>query len=138
MKTKIVVPLLFLLLLPARYLRAQSLDGAVDARADASLTVDAARSDAATGGAGGAAGGAAGATGAKDAGAGGATGAKDAGAAHDAAPPPPIKFFFNEAPGCSIGGSAGPGSHGGLPIATALVAAAILRRRRRDGGSARV
>lgn len=144
MKTKTVVPMLLLLLVPAGYVRAQSLDGAVDAKADASPAVDAARLDAATGGAGGAAGSAGaadaatgGATGAKDAGSGGAAGAKDAGVAHDAAPPPPINFLFNESPGCSIGGSTSPGGRGGVWIATTLVSAAILRRRRRDGESRR-
>jgi|HubBroStandDraft_2_1064218.scaffolds.fasta_scaffold448713_1 uncharacterized protein (TIGR03382 family) len=124
MKTKTVLRMLILLSFPAGHLRAQSLDGAVDARVDGLSPADAARSDAATDAPGG---------GGRDAsgGGGGSGGSKDAGL-HDAAPPPPIKFFLNESPGCSIGGSTSPVNGGGALLGVALVVFALLRRRPGD------
>jgi MYXO-CTERM domain-containing protein len=56
------------------------------------------------------------------------------GVTSDAGPPPPIHQFYNENPGCSLGGAPDP-AVGGL-VESALVALLFVRRRR--AGRARV
>lgn len=64
-------------------------------------------------------------------------GTHDGGAAlaSDAGPPPPIHQFYNENPGCSLGGAPDP-AVGGL-VESALVALLFVRRRRAGRASVR-
>lgn len=114
MKIPTFLVLTTILFLTAGRAAAQSRDGATDARtdglADAARPTDARGSDAAA---------------VHD---GAADGAHGGAAPHDAAPAPVTPFFFNESPGCSIGGGAGRGS---WLLSLGLLPVALVGRRRR-------
>ncbi|HVY37554.1 MAG TPA: hypothetical protein VHM31_06450 [Polyangia bacterium] len=123
MKMKTLFVIVTLPLLSARRAPAQAVDAAPDAAADAAT--DGAPSDA-----GGAAGiGGDDASGIGGAAGGGRSGAGKDGGAHDAAPPPPAKFFYRDHPGCSI--AASPDAPAGALLAAGGVALVLASRRKR-------